>query len=144
MTRYELNAPDATFEDCDGEIIVINLASGNYYSLRGAICLFWNELISGRSIAQIITQVTQSFTVPEEDVRQSVEKVVDQLVAEKILRAAAIEAPTGEFKLSSSSDKFEAPSIERYDDMQDLLLLDPVHEVDVTGWPQRPDSETKD
>ena len=37
---------------------------------------------------------------------------------------------------------FEAPSLEKYTDMQDLVLLDPVHEVDQTGWPrQQPDDE---
>jgi hypothetical protein len=24
-----------------------------------------------------------------------------------------------------------------YEDMQDLLLLDPIHDVDETGWPAR-------
>jgi hypothetical protein len=27
--------------------------------------------------------------------------------------------------------------LERYTDMQELLLLDPIHDVDQTGWPRR-------
>jgi hypothetical protein len=44
---------------------------------------------------------------------------------------------------------FEPPILERFDDMQELLLLDPVHEVsDEEGWPARseatpPSSETR-
>jgi hypothetical protein len=31
--------------------------------------------------------------------------------------------------------EFHAPVLQVYSDMQDLLLLDPIHEVDATGWP---------
>jgi hypothetical protein len=27
--------------------------------------------------------------------------------------------------------------LERYTDMQELLLLDPIHDVDESGWPHR-------
>ncbi|GAB5561863.1 MAG: PqqD family protein [Synoicihabitans sp.] len=143
MTRFELNAPDATFEDCDGEIIVINLASGNYYSIRGSICHYWSELIAGRSTVEIINHVAATFSLSEDDVRPTVGKIVQQLLEEKILRPATAETPTGDITISGTAGKYEAPSLERYDDMQDLLLLDPVHEVDVTGWPHRPESEAK-
>jgi hypothetical protein len=31
--------------------------------------------------------------------------------------------------------RFQAPRFEKHTDMQDLILLDPVHEVADTGWP---------
>jgi hypothetical protein len=31
---------------------------------------------------------------------------------------------------------WEAPIFEVYTDMQDLLLFDPIHEVDNSGWPR--------
>ena len=30
---------------------------------------------------------------------------------------------------------FVTPRLERYTDMQDIILLDPVHKVDSQGWP---------
>jgi hypothetical protein len=30
---------------------------------------------------------------------------------------------------------FTSPVLERFNDLQDLLLLDPIHDVDTTGWP---------
>ncbi len=40
---------------------------------------------------------------------------------------------------------FEAPKLEKFTDMQDLVLLDPVHEVDDVGWPAaRPDAAKGD
>ena len=31
---------------------------------------------------------------------------------------------------------FEAPVLSKYTDMQELLLLDPIHDVDDMGWPK--------
>jgi hypothetical protein len=28
--------------------------------------------------------------------------------------------------------------LSRFDDMQEMLLLDPIHDVAETGWPHRP------
>jgi hypothetical protein len=30
---------------------------------------------------------------------------------------------------------FQPPTLRKYTDMQDLLLIDPIHEVDDLGWP---------
>jgi hypothetical protein len=30
---------------------------------------------------------------------------------------------------------WSSPVLSIYDDMQDLLLLDPIHDVDESGWP---------
>jgi hypothetical protein len=30
---------------------------------------------------------------------------------------------------------FEPPKFAKYNDMQNLLLSDPIHDVDETGWP---------
>ena len=35
---------------------------------------------------------------------------------------------------------FHPPVLNVFSDMQDLLLLDPIHDVDATGWPM-PKSE---
>ena len=39
---------------------------------------------------------------------------------------------------------FDAPRLERYTDMQDLVLLDPVHQVDDTGWPRTKEDAESD
>jgi len=44
--------------------------------------------------------------------------------------------PTGE--------AFRPPTVAVYSDMEDLLLLDPIHDVDETGWPVRADVPAAD
>ncbi len=35
-------------------------------------------------------------------------------------------------------DAYEAPQVKKYDDMADLLLVDPIHDVAAeSGWPDR-------
>ena len=45
--------------------------------------------------------------------------------------AAAADPP----EPAAAKAPFEAPRLERYTDMQDIILLDPVHQVDAAGWP---------
>jgi len=40
-----------------------------------------------------------------------------------------------ELKHVSSNGEFRAPVLNVYADMKDLLLLDPIHDVDEVGWP---------
>jgi len=35
-----------------------------------------------------------------------------------------------------AENAFSAPLLEKYSDMQELLLLDPIHEVGERGWPE--------
>jgi hypothetical protein len=46
--------------------------------------------------------------------------------------------------LSSEGDRqdYSDPAFEKYDDMADLILLDPVHEIDQEkGWPKKAPEE---
>ena len=38
---------------------------------------------------------------------------------------------------SGETSPFVTPTLSRYTEMQDLLLLDPIHDVDDSGWPRR-------
>ena len=42
-TRVRVNGPDVMHETIDGEVIVINLTSGNYYSVRGVGADIWSR-----------------------------------------------------------------------------------------------------
>jgi hypothetical protein len=43
---------------------------------------------------------------------------------------------TGQPELNGAAPgAYEAPKLSAYTDMQELLLLDPIHEVDESGWP---------
>ena len=39
--------------------------------------------------------------------------------------------------LSADRRGYEPPILNRYDDLQNLALLDPIHDVEEAGWPNR-------
>jgi len=60
------------------------------------------------------------------------------LLQEQLLVAAdeqQLAAPPLERHGAGSRPPFQMPVVERYTDMADLLLLDPIHDVNAEGWP---------
>ena len=145
-THLRVNTPHVIHETIDGEVIVINLASGNYYSLRGSGASVWEILATGPSgVDEVVTVAGGHFDASPDEIRAGVAPFVEQLMAEELVvwgngqrDGAGIGGAAPDVR-----QRFAAPSLEKYTDMQDLVLLDPVHEVDATGWPQqRPDDQT--
>lgn len=141
-----VNSPHVIHETIDGEVIVINLASGNYYSVKGAGADVWDVIESspGADQSTIAAAVAARFGRENDEVAREITDFLEALQREELVAAtdngatASVPSvnggPTGE-------KTFEPPLLEKYTDMQDLVLLDPVHEVDSTGWPApKPDA----
>ena len=61
---------------------------------------------------------------------------LDALVAEGLVSdTPGTEKRTVEVALPAT---FTAPNLETFTDLQELLMLDPIHEVDAAGWPHKP------
>ena len=140
--RYRVNSPQVINETIDGEAIMINLATGSYYSLDRVGGEVWALLEASLPVEDIVVQLGRRYDAVEDDIRRGVEDLLQRLSSEELvvpcddsdpIVAASLEpAPT-------SRPPFRAPRLEKFTDMQDLILLDPVHEVDSRGWPHLPD-----
>lgn len=116
MTKtYAINTSKALSETLDGETIIINLESGNYYSMNPIGTLLWNTIMANSPIN----------TSP-----QPIADFLAFLCAEDLIT----EVP--ESGSGSVFTTHETPKIDKYDDMQEMLLADPVHDVDEAGWPK--------
>jgi hypothetical protein len=141
-----VNSPHVIHETIDGEVIVINLASGNYYSVKGAGADIW-DVIQGSPGADkrtIAAAVGARYGRASEDIERDIVGFLEQLEQEELVAVGANGA-TAPITPANGPDNgakaFEPPSLEKYTDMQDLVLLDPVHEVDGAGWPHpKPDA----
>lgn len=134
---YRLNEPDASSEIFDGEVLAINLSSGHYHSLRGTGFPVWTWLAEGRSDEEIKTALRAMYPTAGASVEADVGRLIAALLASGLIVETASPARL-ETKLQvvETSDPYAAPLIESYTDMQDLLLIDPIHDVDVqVGWP---------
>lgn len=138
---FRLNEPDVTFEGFDGEVLLINLANGNYYSLRGSAVGIWPWLLEGHTVSAMAGAVASLCDTPIATLETDIKAFVDQLLAQDLITPRD-DAPTSDIDTTTAKlDAYASPSVEAYTDMQDLLLLDPIHEVDVTGWPKKPAEE---
>jgi hypothetical protein len=141
-----VNSPHVIHETIDGEVIVINLASGNYYSVKGAGADVWDVIQSapGADKNTIAAAVAARFGRASDDVAPEIGDFLEALQREELVAAtengAVAPVPTTN-GAGHDSKPFEPPLLEKYTDMQDLVLLDPVHEVGSTGWPApKPDT----
>jgi hypothetical protein len=131
--RYELNNPPIIAELVEGEVIAIDLGRGSYYSLAGAAAGIWIALTTGRSGADIMAALRSAS---EPRLAGELQGFIESLLAEGLIRPASADRPAGALgALAAWSEG--ALRFERFNDMQDLLILDPIHEVDEeAGWPK--------
>ncbi len=136
-----MNTPTVVSETVDGEVVMIHLGNGNYYSLRSTGAAIWGAIDAGVSVGAIAESLAAT-SHNGFDVGALVAGFVDELRAEELVVA---DAGTDQTRRPESSgtlrvDHFEAPVLEKFTDMQHLILLDPVHEVDeAEGWPHTRD-----
>jgi hypothetical protein len=132
--RFELNNPPVVAELVEGEAIAINLKSGCYYSLTGPAAMLWARLLDGSSPAEILAAVSGGDAADE--ARAGLWQFVDNLLAEELIRPAANRMPETAARPLNPWAK-GALRLERFTDMQDMLTLDPIHEIDSEfGWPR--------
>jgi hypothetical protein len=143
---YRENTPTVASELIDGEVVIINFETGSYYSLAGAGADLWQLVVQGNSLEGIVAVLAAAYDAGHLEMRSAVEALLVELTSEGL--AVALPGTdsddgngAGSRSRSRSADRprapFQAPRLRKYTDMQDLLLLDPIHEVDESGWPQR-------
>jgi hypothetical protein len=130
-------------ETIDGEVVIINLGTGNYYSLQDSGAIVWRGLEQGATLDELEQHFVTAFA-DAGAVRDLLDAFVEQLLFDGLLVVADGAPPAIPSLDAPTADAFEAPRLERFTDMQDLILLDPVHDVDAeAGWPsaKRPAQE---
>jgi coenzyme PQQ synthesis protein D (PqqD) len=139
--RFRVNTPTVTHETIDGEAVIINLDSGNYYSLVEVGSFIWGLVEKGASASEVQQVVLQTYQGDATDIDRGVQELLAQLQQENLIvpveGAGALDF-TEVLSSNNSHDKppFNPPLLHKYSDMQELLLLDPIHDVDDAGWPK--------
>ena len=137
MTRgFRVNSPNVIHETIEGEVILIDLKTGTYYSLRDFGASVWQAIEQGAGEEGIAAELSSRYDASEGEIRDAVRRLLDELEREGLVRAEEGEAaPPAPAPAGAERLPFAAPVLEKHTDMQDLILLDPVHEVGAEGWP---------
>jgi hypothetical protein len=137
---FQINTPAVVSEIIDGEAVIINLKSGNYYSTEEVGSLLWGGIEQGKTYPQLLDLLRMAFGTVPEDLPAAIDPFIDELIAHELIREAPAEsacALSDQIALPQVNGvrDFRAPVLNVYPDMKDLLLLDPIHDVDEAGWP---------
>ncbi len=147
--RLKVNTPNVVHETIDGETILLDLNTGNYYSLDGTGAVIWEFIDKTGNWAKAIEIMTAANSAESDIIDSTVKQFTEELLTEKLMVIAENEITSPdvtelEKKLKEIALNFKAPAVCKYTDMQDLLLLDPIHEVDEKGWPESRETQANE
>jgi hypothetical protein len=133
---YRFNRDTFAFECFDDEIVVLNVIDGVYYAFRGAAVPAWPYIIAQHPEPVIASTLATRYGIQADAVTVDLTEFIERLASEKILLTASENTSGIDYSQSASLTKYAGFIFERHDDMDDLLTLDPIHDVDAQkGWP---------
>lgn len=135
MATYALNESKMFSDIADGIAIIINSETGIYYGMNGLGTVVFDSLMSGAPDEAVLDALKALPDAPE-DMDARLAGFVDKLKEFEIVLpggdAAAVEVSID--PEAARADEFLL-MVEEYNDAQELLLADPIHEVkEDAGW----------
>jgi hypothetical protein len=137
--QFRINTSKIVHETIDGEVVIINFENGNYYSLNSAGKDIWSHIERNSILAAIVDEIADKYQGSQEEIKKDIIQLLTNLEKEELIvqdKEKKYEVYTvPEIKKCEEKLKYEKPGFSKYTDMKEMLLLDPIHEVDETGWP---------
>ena len=132
-TYYQPDVARVAAKVMDGEAVIINLETGTYYSLRDAGSRIWELMEAARSLEEIAAVLAREYDVAQAQAAQDARALFQQLEQEQLVARIAPRPEAAEPAVVAAAARasaqgllpYQAPALEVYRDMQDLLALDP-------------------
>ena len=136
-TVFIANKTKLVSEISDGEAIIVDLETGAYFSLQNSACFFWENLLAGVTLTRLADLTYLRYSEVPLTIVEDLRAFLLELQAEELLvRTADAAMPSAEVSPNVKKTMYTRPIVEKFTDMAELLLLDPIHEVeDDLGWP---------
>jgi Coenzyme PQQ synthesis protein D (PqqD) len=134
------NRPDVLDEVFEGEAVLVNLATGRYYAMDDSASEVWTAIVQGSSWPDLVDAFAAAREASRDGAETALAGFAQRLLDEQlvVLTGMLPEPADG----AGGGELPAEPRLEVFTDMEDLLLLDPIHDIDLdgTGWPQAPAS----
>jgi Coenzyme PQQ synthesis protein D (PqqD) len=136
LESVSVNLSHVVHETIDGETILIHLKTGSYFSLDGIGSEVWLLLAAGITPQALLEAAGDRYTGDPADVESGLEHLVAELLREGLVVVGEATATADPPRLPPGQIPFVRPVLHVYTDMQEFMLVDPLHDVDeVAGWP---------
>lgn len=130
--RYGAASADIASESFDGEFVVLDLSCGKYFSFSDSGSMLWEAVLAGVVPGTLLARAPET-------VASGVESFVGKLLEYGLVAPQPNVPPVDASNelLARLAAAKEAPEIVAFDDLADLFLADPIHDVEEwTGWPE--------
>ena len=138
---YRTDLPNIMHEIIDDEAVIVNIDNGSYYSFDGVGSRIWGLLDGdGRDLESLIAKIDSLYTGESDRIASTVASFVGRLRDEKLVNIVpgsngGTAGAMDDSDVAGSPVEFVNPILQKYTDMEALLLADPIHEVEEAGWP---------
>ncbi len=140
MPNYQLNESKMFADITDGIAIIINSETGIYYGFNGFSTCVYENLINGASSEDILAKI-KTLNGVTTDIEEKYNEFIQAMLSKELIT----EAPASFAEVNIDNEIAMADNfvldLQEYNDAQELLLADPIHEVkEETGWTPEKDS----
>ena len=139
MKSFSVNTAGVTHDVFDGEVVALNLIDGKYYSMEGTASFIWQAILQYATTTSVISQLKRLPDVENHVVETEVEQFLLQLQNEGLITELESNEPREPRTQPALPIKYSTPQLLIFTDMQEVIALDPVHDVSEKGWPQKLD-----
>lgn len=131
---FKLNEEKMFYDMAEGQAIVINFTTGMYYGTSSLGSAVLDALLAGAAVEDVCKAI-QALPGCPADMEEQLKAFIAQLQEKEILVSGESTGAACALDASHLADGF-ALTVDEFAEVQDLILADPVHDVDVEqGWP---------
>ncbi len=143
--NYVLNEAKMFTDITDGIAIIINSETGIYYGLNAFATNVYENIVRGVSIEDIKEEL-KNINSDNNAILDNFEAFIKVMAEKEILILSSEDKnETAQIDKNSAKEDNFILELKEYNDAQELLLADPIHEVkDETGWTPEKDSIIED
>ena len=125
-----VNRPMVVSEVFDGEGVIVHLGTGLYFSLDELGTPLWSLVEAGCDVAALCTRLVDVASMAPDEAEHTVRTLLAELADEGLI----VVDDTLEPAMRPPARPIE---LQRFSDLQDVLLVDPIHDLDLDGdgWP---------
>jgi hypothetical protein len=76
-------------------VVLLNLTTGNYYTLNQSATLIWQAIMDGKSDAEILSQLLDKYDCEEEKAKRDLTERISFLLTEGLIRESDQQKPAG-------------------------------------------------
>ena len=76
---------EVTWRDVNGEVIVLTLTSGEYYSFNEVGRLSWISLVEGKQVSEVVAYILNNYQTTSDQAKQDLEQFIGGLLENHLL-----------------------------------------------------------